>query len=76
MTNPVDEGARRKDHAERQRRTRNDRETRSGQSFSVYFHFEEKDAVDAAAEARNVRPNAIIRAAIRSYLGLPVAHGE
>lgn len=55
---------------------RNDRERRSGQTFSVYFHFEEKDAVDAAARARDVSPNAVIRSAIRSYLGLPVADGE
>lgn len=42
----------------------------------MYLHFEEKDAVDAAAQARNVSPNAVIREAIRDHLGIAVPSGN
>jgi len=49
---------------------RNDRDRRSGQTYSFYLHFDEKDALDAAAEKRGVTPNAVLRESLRQSLGL------
>ena len=49
---------------------RNDRERRSGQTFSFYLHFTEKDALDAEAAAQEVSPNAVLRDIIRSRFDL------
>jgi hypothetical protein len=52
---------------------RNNRDRRVGQTFSVYLHFDERDALDAAAEKRGLTVNAIVREAVREKLGLPAA---
>jgi hypothetical protein len=49
---------------------RNDRDRRVGQTFSVYLHFDEKDALDAQAEREGTSANAVLRRAIRNLLGL------
>lgn len=49
---------------------RNDRDRRSGQTFSFYLHFDEKDALDAQAEREGTSANAVLRRAIRNLLGL------
>lgn len=49
---------------------RNDRDRRSGQTFSFYLHFDEKDALDAEAEKRGTSANAVVREAVRSFLGI------
>ena len=49
---------------------RNDRERRSGQTYSFYLHFTEKDALDAAAADQDVSPNAVLRGIIRDSLDL------
>lgn len=49
---------------------RNDRNRRIGQTFSIYLHFEEKDAIDNEASERGETANAVIRRAIRQFLGL------
>lgn len=51
---------------------RHDRDRRSGQTYSHYLHFEEKDALDAEAVKRGVTANALVREAVRKLLGLPV----
>jgi hypothetical protein len=50
---------------------RNDRDRRVGQTYSIYLHFEERDALDEAAAARGTTVNALIRESIREKLGLP-----
>ena len=49
---------------------RNDRDRRSGQTYSFYLHFDEKDALDAEAADRETTPNAVLRDLLRSSLGL------
>lgn len=49
---------------------RNDRDRRVGQTYSMYLHFDEKDAIDREADKRGETANAVIRRAIRQFLGL------
>ena len=49
---------------------RNDRDRRVGQTYSVYLHFDEKDALDAEAAARETTPNSVLRDLLRGGLGL------
>ena len=49
---------------------RNDRDRRVGQTYSVYLHFDEKDALDALAAQRDTTPNAVMRDLLRCGLGL------
>ena len=50
---------------------RNDRNRRVGQTYSVYLHFDERDALDVEAAKRDCTVNAIVREAVREKLGLP-----